>query len=49
MLKRIAIVSAGPLANLLLAALLYWAVIAQGVPQLRPLIGTVVAQTPAAA
>ncbi|MFB0826092.1 RIP metalloprotease RseP [Chromobacterium violaceum] len=48
-LKRMAIVSAGPLANLLLAALLYWAVIAQGVPQLRPLVGTVVEQTPAAA
>ncbi|MCD4487198.1 RIP metalloprotease RseP [Chromobacterium vaccinii] len=48
-LKRMAIVSAGPLANLLLAALLYWAVIAQGVPQLHPLVGTVVEQTPAAA
>ncbi|MBM2883781.1 RIP metalloprotease RseP [Chromobacterium phragmitis] len=48
-LKRIAIVAAGPLANLLLAVLLYWGVIAQGVPQLKPLIGTVVAQTPAAA
>ncbi|QEL55217.1 RIP metalloprotease RseP [Chromobacterium paludis] len=47
--KRIAIVAAGPLANLLLAVLLYWVVIGQGVPQLRPWVGTVVAQTPAAA
>ncbi|OHX10723.1 RIP metalloprotease RseP [Chromobacterium sphagni] len=47
-LKRMAIVVAGPLANLLLAVLLYWGVIAQGVPQLRPLVGTVIAQTPAA-
>ncbi|POZ61825.1 RIP metalloprotease RseP [Chromobacterium alticapitis] len=48
-LKRIAIVAAGPLANLLLAVLLYWVVIAQGVPQLKPLVGTVIAQSPAAA
>ncbi|AXE31690.1 RIP metalloprotease RseP [Chromobacterium phragmitis] len=48
-LKRMAIVVAGPLANLLLAVFLYWGVIAQGVPQLRPLVGTVIEQTPAAA
>ncbi|KUM01888.1 RIP metalloprotease RseP [Chromobacterium subtsugae] len=48
-LKRMAIVAAGPAANLLLAVLLYWGVIAQGVPQLKPLIGTVIGQTPAAA
>lgn len=47
--KRIAIVAAGPLANLLLAIALYWVVMAQGVTQLRPLVGTVLAQTPAAA
>ena len=48
-LKRIAIVAAGPLANLLLAVLLYWVVLGQGVSQVKPLVGTVVAQTPAAA
>lgn len=48
-LKRIAIVAAGPLANLLLAVLLYWVVMGQGVTQVKPLVGTVVAQTPAAA
>lgn len=48
-LKRIAIVAAGPLANLLLAVLLYWVVMGQGVTQIKPLVGTVVAQTPAAA
>ncbi|MGC0151666.1 RIP metalloprotease RseP [Chromobacterium vaccinii] len=48
-LKRMAIVVAGPFANLLLALLLYWGVTAQGVPQLKPLVGTVIAQTPAAA
>lgn len=48
-LKRMAIVVAGPLANLVLAALFYWIVIAQGVTQLLPLVGTVVPQTPAAA
>ncbi|UTH73467.1 RIP metalloprotease RseP [Chromobacterium sp. IIBBL 290-4] len=47
--KRMAIVAAGPVANLLLAVLLYWVVVAQGVPQLRPLIGSVAPQTPAAA
>lgn len=46
--RRIAIVAAGPLANLLLAVLLYWAVIAGGVVQLRPLVGTVAPQSPAA-
>ncbi|MDF0606234.1 RIP metalloprotease RseP [Neisseriaceae bacterium TC5R-5] len=48
-LKRMAIVAAGPLANLLLAALFYWVLLAQGVAQLQPLVGTVIAQTPAAA
>lgn len=40
--QRMAIVFAGPFANLLLAVLLYWAVIANGVVQLRPWVGTVV-------
>ncbi|MCB5189885.1 RIP metalloprotease RseP [Methylobacillus arboreus] len=47
--KRIAIVSAGPAANLLLAIFLYWILFMQGVPGMKPLIGEVPAQTPAAA
>ncbi|TDR73842.1 RIP metalloprotease RseP [Paludibacterium purpuratum] len=47
-LKRMAIVAAGPLANLLLAFLLYWVVMAHGVVQWRPWVGTVVDNTPAA-
>ncbi len=47
-LKRMAIVVAGPLANLLLAVLLYWVVVAQGVTDIRPTIGTVIAESPAA-
>jgi regulator of sigma E protease len=47
-LRRMAIVAAGPLANLLLAALLYWVVVAHGVVQMRPWVGTVVAESPAA-
>ena len=40
-LKRIAIVLAGPAANLLLAILLYWVLLLQGETGLRPLIGEV--------
>ena len=47
-LRRMAIAVAGPLANLLLAALLYWALFMYGVPGLKPIIGEVPAQTPAA-
>lgn len=47
-LKRMAIVFAGPLANLLLAVLLYWVVIAHGVLEVRPWVGTVVNGSPAA-
>ena len=36
--KRIAIVLAGPLANFLLAGLLYWVLFVQGTPGLRPYI-----------
>ncbi|MGY1487815.1 RIP metalloprotease RseP [Methylobacillus pratensis] len=46
--KRIAIVSAGPAANLLLAIFLYWVLFMQGVPGMRPVLGDVPAQTPAA-
>ncbi|WP_028534449.1 RIP metalloprotease RseP [Paludibacterium yongneupense] len=47
-LKRMAIVAAGPVANLLLAAVLYWILIGQGVSLLRPWVGTVVPHTVAA-
>lgn len=47
--KRIAIVVAGPLTNLVLAVVFYWAVVIQGVPLLQPLVGTVLPETPAAA
>lgn len=46
--KRIAIVSAGPIANLLLAILLYWLLLVVGTPGLRPIIGDVPEGTPAA-
>lgn len=46
--KRIAIVSAGPVANLLLAILLYWVLFIVGTPGLRPVIGDVPAGSPAA-
>lgn len=46
--KRIAIVSAGPIANLLLAILLYWLLFIVGTPGLRPIIGEVPAGSPAA-
>lgn len=46
--KRIAIVCAGPLANLLLAILLYWVLFMSGIPGMKPLLGEVTAGTPAA-
>lgn len=45
---RIAIVAAGPAANLLLAVLLYWGLYATGVPALKPLLGEPLAGSPAA-
>jgi regulator of sigma E protease len=48
-LKRMAIILAGPVANLLLAVLLYWGLFIYGVPGIKPLLGDVVPQTPAAA
>ena len=47
-LQRMAIVVAGPLANLLLAIVLYWAMFLYGVPGLKPLLGDVPPGTPAA-
>ncbi|HQR51596.1 MAG TPA: RIP metalloprotease RseP [Methylophilaceae bacterium] len=46
--KRMAIVVAGPAANLLLAVLLYWVLFVSGMPGMRPLLGDVPAGSPAA-
>ena len=46
--RRIAIVAAGPLANFLLAILLYWILFIAGVPGLKPVLGTPPEGTPAA-
>ena len=46
--RRFAIVAAGPLANFLLAIVLYWVVFMHGVPGLRPVIGAVAPGSPAA-
>jgi len=48
-LWRMAIVVAGPLANFLLAILLYWAIFWHGSEELRPILGTPVAASAAAA
>jgi regulator of sigma E protease len=48
-LQRIAIVAAGPLANFLLAILLYWGLFMHGVPGFKPMLGEVPQGTPAAA
>jgi regulator of sigma E protease len=47
-LQRIAIVVAGPLANFLLAIVLYWGLFIHGVPGLKPILGDVPQGTPAA-
>lgn len=47
--RRIAIVVAGPLANLLLAFFIYWGVFWNGTNELRPIIGTPPAASAAAA
>ncbi len=46
--KRIAIVAAGPVANLLLAIFIYWALFMSGVTVMRPLIGAVTDNSAAA-
>ena len=48
-LQRMAIVVAGPVANLLLAILLFWALFIYGVPSLKPVLGEVLPNTAAAA
>jgi regulator of sigma E protease len=47
-LQRILIVVAGPLANFLLAIVLYWALFVYGVPGLKPTLGDVPQGSPAA-
>jgi regulator of sigma E protease len=47
-LQRMAIVVAGPLANFLLAIVLYWGLFVHGVPGLKPMLGDVPPGTPAA-
>ncbi|MDD2929104.1 MAG: RIP metalloprotease RseP [Sideroxydans sp.] len=47
-LQRMAIVVAGPLANLLLAVVLYWALFMYGVPGIKPVLGEIPPGTPAA-
>jgi regulator of sigma E protease len=46
--RRFAIVLAGPLANFLLAILVYWVLFVHGVPGIKPIIGPAPAATPAA-
>ena len=48
-LQRMAIVVSGPIANLLLAVILYFFLFIYGVPGLKPVLGEVEANTPAAA
>jgi regulator of sigma E protease len=47
-LQRMAIVAAGPMANFLLAIVLYWALFMHGMPGLKPMLGEVPQGTPAA-
>jgi regulator of sigma E protease len=46
--NRVAIVSAGPIANLLFAVFAYWVIMVIGVPGLKPIIDNVTADSPAA-
>ena len=46
--RRSAIVLAGPVANLILAVLLYWFLFIYGVPGIKPMLGEVPLSTPAA-
>ena len=47
-LQRMAIVVAGPISNLLLAVVMYFALFVHGVPGIKPVLGEVAADTPAA-
>lgn len=46
--QRIAVVSAGPLANFLLAIVAYWALFVAGTSTVVPMVGSVIPQSPAA-
>jgi len=46
--KRIAIVSAGPIANLLLAVALYWGLMLQGTTGIKPILASIQEGSPAA-
>jgi len=46
--RRFLIVVAGPLANFLLAIFLYWLIFMHGVPGMKPVIGAVAPESPAA-
>jgi regulator of sigma E protease len=48
-LQRMAIVAAGPIANFLLAIVLYWVLMMHGLPGLKPTLGVVPTGTPASA
>ncbi|MCB2428432.1 RIP metalloprotease RseP [Methylophaga pinxianii] len=45
--NRVAIVSAGPIANLLFAVFAYWAILVMGVPGIKPIIAEVTTDSPA--
>ncbi len=47
--RRLMIVVAGPVANFLLAIVLYWILFMHGLPGLKPIVGPVAPETPAAA
>lgn len=47
--NRVAIVSAGPIANLLFAVFAYWMIMVIGVPGIKPIISEVTENSPAAA
>ena len=47
--RRMVIVVAGPLANLMLAIFVYWGLFWHGMEELRPILGTPVVSSPAAA
>jgi regulator of sigma E protease len=47
-IKRMAVVLAGPFANLLLAILLYWFLFSLGIVGLKPIVGEVTTSSPAA-
>lgn len=46
--RRFAIVSAGPIANFLLAILLYWLLFMHGISGMKPILGQIIPDTPAA-